>query len=346
MRSEAAPDVAVSPASPASREDRPWADPPAGLDVSTAHPARIWNYWLGGRDFFPADRAAGDAISRQFPHVPDAARAERAFGVRALRFLAGAARMRQFLDIGAGLPSGGNTHEIVQRIAPDSGIVYADNDPAVILHAKALLAEADSPGGVVSYVEADLRDVSAVLAAAAGTLDIGKPVAVMLLGVLGHIEDYGAARSVVSHLIDALPSGSYLVIADGVSDAADGALVGAPLPYRLYRPDRLVSFFDGMDLIEPGVVPCAEWRPDTVGSVRADAYCGVARKPLSGPPGGLRNESLVLAGIMQRFSADAHELCMFSGRGAPLPWLHDHYGGGWPTPGLGAPVPDVPAGAL
>jgi O-methyltransferase involved in polyketide biosynthesis len=246
--------------------------------VSVAHPARIWNYWLGGWDFFPADRAAGDAISRQFPHVPDAARAERAFGVRALRFLAGAARMRQFLDIGAGLPSGGNTHELVQRIAPDSGIVYADNDPAVVLHAKALLAEADTPGGVVSYVEADLRDVSAVLAAAAGTLDIAKPVAVVLLGVLGHIDDYGAARSIVSHLMDELPSGSYLVIADGVA-SSDGGLAGAPLPYRLRRPDQLVSFFDGLDLVEPGVVPCAEWRPDAAGLARADAYCGIARKP-------------------------------------------------------------------
>jgi O-methyltransferase involved in polyketide biosynthesis len=250
--------------------------------VSTAHPARIWNYWLGGRDYFPADRSAGDAISGQFPHVAAAARAQRAFGVRALRFLAGAARMRQFLDIGAGLPSGGNTHEIVQRIAPDARVGYADNDPAVILHAKALLQ--DAPAGTVGYLEADLRDVSAVLAGAAGTLDTTKPVAVVLLGVLGHIDDYGAARSIVSHLMDALPAGSYLTIADGVLASADTDDAqhlynrDATLPYHLRRPDQLVSFFDGLALVEPGVVPCSLWRPDGSPPDDAPAYCGVARK--------------------------------------------------------------------
>jgi O-methyltransferase involved in polyketide biosynthesis len=254
--------------------------------VSTAHQARIWNYWLGGRDFFPPDQAAGDAISRQFPHVAAAARAQRAFGVRALRFLGGAARIRQFLDVGAGLPAGGNTHEIVQRIAPDSGIVYADNDPAVILHAKTLLEGVGSPDGVVSYLEADLRDVSAVLAGAAGTLDLAKPVALVMLGVLGHIDDYGAARSIVSHLMDALPAGSYLAIADGVASSADidGAQrrynQGAPLPYHLRRPDQLVSFFDGLVLVEPGLVPCSRWRPDGGAPPdEAPACCGLARKP-------------------------------------------------------------------
>jgi O-methyltransferase involved in polyketide biosynthesis len=292
--SAAAPDADSLAASPTGdvEPEQPWAEPPPGLDVSTAHPARIWNYWLGGRDYFPADQAAGDALSSQFPHVADVARAERAFGFRAVRFLAGAARIRQFLDIGAGLPAGGNTHEIVQRIAPDSGIVYADNDPAVILHAKALLS-ASPDQGAVSYVDADVRDVSAVLAGAAGTLDITKPVAVLMLGILGHVEDYGVARSVVSHLIDALPAGSYLVIADGVASSADGAELGsadlcgaqrrynaeASLPYHLRRPDELVSFFDGLALIEPGVVPCSRWRPDGgVPPHEAPAYCGVARK--------------------------------------------------------------------
>src|SRR6478752_7090275 len=117
----------------------PWGPPPAGLDVSAPHPARVWNYWLGGRDFFAADKAAGEEIGREFPHLAETARAERAFLVRAVRFLAGPARIRQFLDVGSGLPAGGNTHEIAQRIVPDTGIVYADNDPAVLLHAKALL---------------------------------------------------------------------------------------------------------------------------------------------------------------------------------------------------------------
>jgi S-adenosyl methyltransferase len=190
--------------------------------------------------------------------------------------------MTQFLDIGAGLPSGGNTHEIVQRIAPDTGIVYADNDPAVILHAKALLDEAGSPDGTVGYIEADLRDVSAVLAGAGATLDLGKPVALVMLGVLGHVDDYGAARSIVSHLMDALPAGSYLAIADGVASGPDTG--GArPWPYRLRRPDELASFFDGLALVEPGVVPCTRWRPDVPEPGEAPAYCGVARKALPGP---------------------------------------------------------------
>jgi S-adenosyl methyltransferase len=267
--------------------------------VSTAHPARVWNYWLGGRDYFAADRTAGEKMSRDFPHLAQMARAERAFLVRAVRFLAGPARIRQFLDIGAGLPAGGNTHEIAQRIAPDTGVVYADNDPAVLVHAQALLQNpvlASTPEGVVSYVGADLRDVTAVLARSARTLDLKKPVALIMLGVLGHIDDYGAARSIASQLMDALPSGSYLAIADGVagSGPVDNAQQrynsAVPVPYHLRRPDQLASFFDGLDLIEPGVVPCPRWKPDALGSPgapggagsppdEAAVYCGVARKP-------------------------------------------------------------------
>ena len=270
----------------------PGGPPPPGLDVSSAHPARVWNYWLGGRDYFAADRAAGEQLNREFPHLARTAQAERAFLVRAVRFLAGPARIRQFLDIGAGLPAGGNTHEIAQRIAPDTGIVYADNDPAVLLHAKALLRMpllASTPEGVVSYVDADLRDVTAVLASSARTLDLARPVALIMLGVLGHIDDLGAARSITSQLMDALPSGSYLAIADGVagSGPADDAQQryngAAALPYHLRRPDQLASFFDGLDLVEPGVVPCPQWKPDTAGAGappdEAAAYCGVARKP-------------------------------------------------------------------
>jgi O-methyltransferase involved in polyketide biosynthesis len=268
----------------------PGGPPPAGLDVSTAHPARVWNYWVGGRDYFAADRAAGEQLSRDFPHLAAAARAERAFLVRAVRFLAGPARIRQFLDIGAGLPAGGNTHEIAQRIAPETGIVYADNDPAVLVHARALLQNpmlASTPEGVVSYVDADLRDVSAVLAGSARTLDLERPVALIMLGVLGYIDDHGAARSITSQLMDALPPGSYLAIADGVagSEPVDRAQQrhnsAAPAPYHLRRPEELASFFDGLDLIEPGVVPCPRWKPDTPATPDADAppiYCGVARK--------------------------------------------------------------------
>jgi hypothetical protein len=291
---------------PGRDSDEPWGPPPPGLDVSTPHPARVWNYWLGGRDFFAADRAAGEEISREFPHLAQTARAERAFLVRAVRFLVGPARIRQFLDVGAGLPAGGNTHEIAQGIAPDSGIVYADNDPVVIMHAKALLGSpmlASTPGGAVCYTDADLRDVAAVLAGAASTLDMSQPIALIMLGILGHVEDYGAARSITSQLMDALPAGSYLVIADGVAeDPVIGSAqrrydesarprygASAPAPYLLRRPDELASFFDGFDLIEPGVVPCPRWRPDGYGANapgadgtpddEAVAYCGVARKP-------------------------------------------------------------------
>ena len=264
--------------------------------MSTAHPARVRNYWLGGRDYFAADRAAGEQIGQDFPHLAQTARAERAFLVRAVRFLAGPAQIRQFLDIGAGLPAGGNTHEIAQRIAPDTGIVYADNDPAVLVHARALLQTpmlASTPEGTVSYVDADLRDVTAVLAGSARTLDLEQPVALIMLGVLGHLDDHGAARSITSQLMDALPSGSYLAIADGVAGAGPVSEAVAEaqrryndeavVPYHLRRPDELASFFDGLDLIEPGVVPCPRWKPDAPGDAapapdEAAAYCGVARK--------------------------------------------------------------------
>jgi len=276
-------------AAPAARD--PGGPPPPGLDVGTAHPARVWNYWLGGRDYFAADRAAGEQMSQEFPHLAQAARAQRAFLVRAVRFLAGPAQVRQFLDIGAGLPAGGNTHEIAQRIAPETRIVYADNDPAVLVHARALLQNpmlASTPEGRLSYVEADLRDVTAVLGGSARTLDLERPVALIMLGVLGHIDDHGAARSITSQLMDALPPGSYLAVADGVAgrepvDSAQQRYNDAvPVPYHLRRPDQLASFFDGLDLIEPGVVPCPQWKPD---APPADAppdeppvYCGVARK--------------------------------------------------------------------
>ncbi len=204
--------------------------------MSLPHPARVWNYWLGGRDFFAADKAAGEEISREFPHLAEAARAERAFLVRAVRFLAGPARIRQFLDVGSGLPAGGNTHEIAQRIVPDTGIVYADHDPSVILHAKSLLSSpmlASTREGAVYYADADLRDVAAVLAAAATTLDLSRPVALMMLGILGHIDDFGAARSITSQLMDELPPGSYLVIADGV--AADRLRRRRPAAVRRER---------------------------------------------------------------------------------------------------------------
>ena len=280
---------------------------------------------------------------QEFPHVTEIARAERAFLVRAVRFLAGPARMRQFLDIGAGLPAGGNTHEIAQRIAPDSGIVYADHDPVVLAHARALLASpmlASSPEGVVSYIQVDLRDVTAVLTRSAHTLDHGKPVALMMLGVLGYIDDHGSARSIVSQLMDALPSGSYLAIADGVAAEGGGGYVesmqqrynqAAPAAYRLQRPDELASFFDGLDLVEPGVVPCPQWKPDVRSASRDGGAPGEARRLLrggqevvNGPPDPARsasvrlnNESPSWLAITQRFAVTTHDRRIISGAASP-----------------------------
>ena len=261
---------------------------PPGIDVSVAHPARVWNFWLGGRDWFKADRIAGAETAQQFPHLPETARAERAFLVRATRYLAGPAKIRQFLDLGSGLPAGGNTHEIAQRIAADSGIVYVDNDPIVLAHAKVMLdAYPSSPDGTVGFVDADLRDVGAVVRGAASTLDLRRPVALIMLGILGYISDHGAARSITSQLLSALPSGSYLVLADGVStsDEINRAQLRynakAEASYYLRRPDELVTFFDGLDIVEPGVVPCPEWKPDRANGDEpgAHVYCGVGRKP-------------------------------------------------------------------
>jgi hypothetical protein len=296
--------------------DEPGGTVPPGVDVSVAHPARVRNFWLGGRDWFKADRVTGMTIAEQFPHLPDTARAERAFLVRATRFLAGPAKMRQFLDLGSGLPAGGNTHEIAQRIAGDTGVVYVDNDPSVLAHAKVLLEAAHEPAGLgsigqggigigpagvgplrigpVSFVDADLRDVGAVLAGAAGTLDLRQPVALMMLGILGYLPDYGTARSITSQLLAALPSGSYLAIADLASTEdrvnraqlrydAQASADGWPAEpaYSVRRPEDITGLFEGLDLIEPGVVPCARWKPDRAAADGPDVpvYCGVARKP-------------------------------------------------------------------
>ena len=277
----------------------PGGPPPPGVDVSVAHPARVRNFWLGGHDYFKADRLTGTEIAQEFPHLAETARAERAFLVRAMRYLAGPARIRQFLDLGSGLPAGGNTHEIAQRIAPDSRIAYVDNDPVVLSHAKALLDSAPPAAeGAVGYVDADLRDVTAVLRGAAVTLDYRRPVALIMLGILGYVEDHGAARSITSQLLGALPSGSYLVIADGGStsdtinraqlryNARLAASSGTETPYLLRRPDELASFFDGLEVVEPGVVPCPRWKPDRAADDDAESpavhvYCGVARKSLA-----------------------------------------------------------------
>jgi S-adenosyl methyltransferase len=192
-------------------------DPPQ-IDTSVPNSARIWNYWLGGKDNYPVDRKAGDGYRAVYPGIVDVARASRRVLTRAVRYLAGEAHVRQFLDIGTGLPTADNTHEVAQRVAPDARVVYVDNDPVVLAHARALLT---SSPGATAYVDADLHDPERILAAAR-TLDFSQPIGLMLLGVLGHIDDDDQARSIVKRLLDALPSGSYLTVCDaGGPDATE-----------------------------------------------------------------------------------------------------------------------------
>ena len=236
------------------------------IDTTVPHSARIWNYWLGGKDHYAVDRAAGDVYARTFPQIVEIAKQSRYFLARVVRFLAAGSGIRQFLDIGTGLPTVDNTHEVAQRAAPESRIVYVDNDPLVLAHARALLTSTSE--GACDYIDADLRDPGNILREAARTLDFGKPVAVMLLGILPHIPDYDLARSVVARLVDALPAGSYLVITHAVdtSPAFNQAQqqynqTGA-VPYQMRTREQIAGFFDGLDLVEPGVVPASQWRPD------------------------------------------------------------------------------------
>ena len=259
------------------------------LDSSVAHSARVWDYWLGGKDNYAADREAGDQIRGVLPDVVEAARVDRAFLNRAVRYLAGEAGIRQFLDVGTGLPTANNTHEVAQSVAPDSRIVYVDNDPIVLAHARALLV--GTAQGATDYIDADLHDPSTILRAAARTLDLRQPVGIMMLGVVQFVIDDDEARTIVQRLVDAVPSGSYLTIAHpviGVSAALEEAVrlwnETGSAPQALRTPDQIAMFFDGLELLEPGVVPCPRWRPDP-GEAAADRdvapwrVCAVGRKP-------------------------------------------------------------------
>jgi len=257
------------------------------IDVTVPHSARIWNYWLGGKDNYEVDRMAGDQFRQVFPAIADIARSSRLFLTRAIRFLAADAGIRQFLDVGTGLPTEDNTHEVAQRIAPDARIVYADNDPLVLAHARALLTS--TPEGVTAYIDADMRDPDTILDEAAETLDFTKPAALILNGVLGHLTDSDEARAIVRHLMAPLPAGSYLSLMDGTSsisgapaqEAQEGYNESGALPYVLRSPEEIASFFEGLELVEPGVVSCTRWRPDPSASgppAEVDAFGGVGRK--------------------------------------------------------------------
>ena len=270
-------------------DDAAAARPGLKLDTTVSHSARIWNYWLGGKDNFAVDREAGDKVAAMLPSIVAQARADRGFLGRAIRYLAGEAGIRQFLDIGTGLPTADNTHEVAQQVAPEARIVYADNDPLVLSHARALLTS--SPEGVCDYIDGDLREPDKILAQAARTLDFTQPVALMLLGILHHISDTDLAYSVVRRLMAALAPGSFLAINHSTSAVHGAAMeeavahwnqVGTP-PMTLRSPQQIARFFDGLDLLEPGVVSCSRWRPppSQVGGQPAevDEFCGVARSP-------------------------------------------------------------------
>ena len=258
------------------------------IDTRVASIARIYDYWLGGKDNFKADREAAELMIQQYPDIVTGVRKNRAFLGRAVHYLAAEAGIRQFLDIGTGLPSSNNTHEVAQRAAAESRIVYVDNDPIVLSHAQALLT--GTPEGACAYVDADIRDTGKILKDAANVLDFSRPVGVCLIMILQFIPDEDDPASIVRALIDAMPSGSYLTIAHPANDVDQ--YVGPALRQLNTRMggtravprshEQVSRFFDGLELLEPGLVQLHRWRPgpgvDDIGRDLA-AYGAVARKP-------------------------------------------------------------------
>ncbi|MDQ0845400.1 O-methyltransferase involved in polyketide biosynthesis [Streptomyces sp. V1I6] len=253
------------------------------IRTDMAHNSRVWNYWLGGKDNYAVDQEVGERIAGMFPSIAEVARADRAFLGRSVSYLAGEAGARQFLDIGTGLPTADNTHEVAQRIAPDARIVYVDNDPIVLTHARALLA--GTPEGVTAYVDADAHDPGAVLRSASATLDLRRPVAVMMLGILNFVLDTDKARSIVRTLMDALPSGSHLVLThptlelggEGNAQAMAFWNENATPPITARSRAEFASFLDGLEIVEPGIVSCARWGAPRAAEV--PQFGAVGRKP-------------------------------------------------------------------
>jgi hypothetical protein len=258
----------------------------ARLKPAVAHPARVYDYWLGGTNNFAADRETAEQVIAVRPSIRAEVRANRAFLGRAVRYLTEQAGIRQFLDIGTGLPSAGNTHEVAQSVAPETRVVYADNDPIVLIHGRALLASA--PEGVTAYADADLRDTERVLAAARQTLDLGEPVAVMLIAMLHHVPDGDDPGGIVARLVDAVAPGSYLVLSHPASDIDVAAVTEVARRYNARVPagqqrrsqEEVARFFSGLELLEPGIVPTTQWRPPEPASPgRVPMWAGVGRKP-------------------------------------------------------------------
>ena len=254
------------------------------FDPETPHPARIYNYWLGGKDHFPADRRVAEEVIRHRPEVVAGARANRAFLARSVRYLAARCGIRQFLDIGTGLPAPASTHEVAQQAAPDCAVVYADNDPLVLVYARALLT--CRPPGRCGYVDADLRDTATLLEKASRTLDFTRPAAVLLLAVLHFIPDGDDPAGIVTALTSALAPGSYLVISHLTGDLAPGPVAAGVGAYNDMVPTgvtprthaEVTALFGGLPLVPPGVVPVTEWRRMDGPAARADLYAGMASR--------------------------------------------------------------------
>jgi O-methyltransferase involved in polyketide biosynthesis len=269
-------------------------EPPAVMagavtfDTSVASPARVWNYWIGGKDNYAADRAAAEAVSAANPAQPIVARTARRFLIDVVQQLAREHDVRQFLDIGSGLPTADNTHEVAQRVAPDSRVVYVDNDPVVLAHARALLTS--TPEGKTDFILADLRDPETILTQAARTLDFSQPVAIVLNGVLHFIDDDADPYAIVARLMEATAAGSYLVIGHAASDVRSAAVQQGYRAYNERSPVKITPrsraqierFLVGLEPVGPGVVTLSRWfQPGQLGGDGADlvGYCGIMRKP-------------------------------------------------------------------
>jgi S-adenosyl methyltransferase len=261
-------------------------DRPVPFDTSVAHIARVYNYWLGGKDNFAADREAGDQALAVNPGLQADVRANRAFLARAVRYLAGEAGITQFLDIGTGIPTENNTHEVAQAIAPAARIVYVDNDPVVLTHARALLTS--SPQGATAYIDSDLRDTTAILRQAAAALDFTQPIAVMLIAILHLIGDGDDPYGIVTRLMDAVPPGSYLAISHPAGDIEAGQMASAARRVNrlmaqqvtLRSQDAVTRFFGGLQVVEPGIVQPPRWRPaGSLPDAQVRVWAGIGRKP-------------------------------------------------------------------
>ena len=264
----------------------PGHDATMSIDTSVAHVARVYDYWLGGKDNFAADRRAGEQAIQAYPDIVYSVRANRAILARTERYLAAEAGIRQFLDIGTGIPTANNTHEVAQSVAPGSNVVYVDNDPVVLTHARALLVSGEQ--GRTNYIDADLRDTGRILAEAALTLDFSQPVAIMLMAILQHIDEAEDPNAIVSSLLAAVPPGSYLTISHPAADLAAqqmaqmaerlNKLMAEKVTFRTRA--QVAPFFEGLAMVEPGLVRVQEWRPDTEMEAKSPAalWGGMGRK--------------------------------------------------------------------